>query len=43
LLYIAEHYLKMPVFEREVFVDKLDEIVGFVPKERINEAIVENL
>ena len=27
LLYIAEHYLKMPVFEREVFVDKLDEFV----------------
>ncbi|WP_234122507.1 branched-chain amino acid aminotransferase [Clostridium hydrogenum] len=25
LLYIAEHYLKMPVYEREVFVDKLDE------------------
>jgi len=25
LLYIAEHYLKMPVYEREVFVDNLDE------------------
>lgn len=25
LLYIAEHYLKMPVYEREVYVDKLDE------------------
>ena len=25
LLYIAEHYLKMPVYERDVFVDKLDE------------------
>lgn len=25
LLYIAEHYLHMPVYEREVFVDKLDE------------------
>ena len=25
LLYIAEHYLKMPVYEREVFVNKLDE------------------
>lgn len=25
LLYIAEHYLNMPVYEREVFVDKLDE------------------
>ena len=25
LLYIAEHYLKMPVYERDVFADKLDE------------------
>ena len=25
LLYLAEHYLKMPVYEREVFVDNLDE------------------
>lgn len=25
LLYIAEHYLDMPVYEREVFVDNLDE------------------
>ncbi|AOR23126.1 branched-chain amino acid aminotransferase [Clostridium taeniosporum] len=25
LLYIAEHYLNMPVYEREVFVEKLDE------------------
>ncbi|MDR3596904.1 branched-chain amino acid aminotransferase [Clostridium sp.] len=25
LLHIAEHYLNMPVYEREVFVDKLDE------------------
>ncbi|WP_244833088.1 branched-chain amino acid aminotransferase [Clostridium sp. BJN0001] len=25
LLYIAEHYLHMPTYEREVFVDKLDE------------------
>lgn len=25
LLYLAEHYLKMPVYERDVFVDNLDE------------------
>lgn len=25
LLYIAEHYLKMPVFEKEVFIDELDQ------------------
>ena len=25
LLYIAEHYLKMPVYEKEVFIDELDQ------------------
>ena len=25
LMYIAEHYLNMPVYEREVFIDNLDE------------------